>query len=99
MENNQTVEALLAEIKSLNQTVVEIKNLHQKEIVEISKNLATLVKATEEREKRFAERGARSQGDRGGFRSRHDRGSDSSWGNNSGGFGIRGRDDRDRNKG
>ena len=100
MENNQTVEALLAEIKSLNQTVVEIKNLHQKEIVEISKNLETLVKATEEREKRFAERGARPQGgDRGGFRSRSDRGGDSSWGNNSGGFGGRGRDDRDRNKG
>lgn len=95
MENNQTIEALLGEIKALNETVVEI-----------SKNLLTLVKAHEEREKRFAERGARPQGgdrggDRGSFRPRTDRGGDSSWGNNTGGFGGRGgRDDRNRgNKG
>lgn len=92
MENNQTIEALLGEIKSLNEKVFEI-----------SKNLSTLVKITEDREKRFAERGARTQsgdrgGDRGSFRPRSDRG-DSSWGNNTGGFGGRGRDDRNRNKG
>lgn len=88
MENNQTIEALLGEIKSLNEKVDEI-----------SKNLSTLVKITEDREKRFAERGARTQGgDRGSFRPRIDRG-DSSWGNNTGGFSGRGRDDRNRNKG
>ncbi|WP_342276754.1 hypothetical protein [Spiroplasma endosymbiont of Nebria brevicollis] len=94
MENNQTIEALLGEIKALNEKVVEI-----------SKNLSTLVKITEDREKRFAERGARPQGgdrggDRGSFRPRSDRGGDSSWGNNTGGFAGRGRDDRNRgNKG
>ena len=87
MENKQTIEALLGEIKTLNEKVVEI-----------STSLATLVKITEDREKRFAERGARTQSDRGSdrgnFRPRSDRG-DSSWGNS----GFSRRDDRNRNKG
>lgn len=91
MENNQTIAALLEEIKVLKETVITI-----------NASLTTLVKITEDREKRFAERGARTQGDRnssdrGGFRPRSDRG-DSSWGNNSG-FSRRDRDDRNRNKG
>lgn len=88
MENNQTIEALLEEIKVLKETVVTI-----------NASLTTLVKITEEREKRFAERGARTQGDRNssdrGYRPRPDR-SDSSWGNSSG---FSRRDDRNRNKG
>lgn len=97
MENNQTIEALEAVIKSLKSEITEIKTL-----------LTTLVKITEDREKRFAERGARPPhgdrgGDRGGFgRPRPDRDSNSNWGNrdNSGGFSPRGgRNDRDRNKG
>ena len=88
MENNQTIEALLEEIKVLKETVITI-----------NASLTTLVKITEEREKRFAERVAKTQGDRnssdrGNFRSRSDRG-DSSWGN-SGGFSRRDRDDRNR---
>lgn len=91
MENNQTIAALLEEIKVLKETVITI-----------NASLATLVKITEEREKRFAERGARTQGDRnssdrGHFKPRSDR-SDSGWAN-SGGFNRRDRDDRNRNKG
>lgn len=91
MENNQTIEALLDEIKILKEAIITI-----------NASLLTLVKITEEREKRFAERGLRTQGDRGSsdrgnFRSRTDRG-DTSWGNNSG-FGRRDRDERNRNKG
>lgn len=89
MENNHTIEALLEEIKGLKETVTTI-----------NASLTTLVKITEEREKRFAERGARTQADRNssdrGFRPRSDRG-DSSWAN-SGGFNRRDRDDRNRNK-
>lgn len=92
MENNQTIAALLEEIKVLKETLITI-----------NASLTTLVKITEEREKRFAERRARTQGDRnssdrGHFRPRSDRGGDSSWAN-SGGFNRRDRDDRNRNKG
>jgi len=88
MDNTQVMEKLEALLNKLELLVVSVAEI------------ASIIK---EREKRFAERGARppidrSQG-RSDFRSRNDRGGngDSSWGNSSSNFGgRRDRNDRER---